>query len=102
MTRLDELRRLAAAQPADPLPHLGVGMECMNLERWEEALAAFDQTLRIDPGYTAAWLQRARALLQLQRREEARAALEAGIKAARAQNDAHAADEMQKLLETMS
>jgi len=101
MSRLEKLRQLAAAQPDDPLTHYGVGLECMGLEQWPDALAAFDRTLAIDAQYSAAYLQKARTLLKLDRRAEAAAALQAGVAVAAARGETHAVSKMQELLETL-
>lgn len=101
MARLDKLRQLAAAQPQDPFVHYGVGLECVALEKWDDALAAFERVLALDSQYSAAHLQKARLEIRLGEREAARATLTAGHAAALAANDRHTADEMTKLLETL-
>jgi tetratricopeptide (TPR) repeat protein len=102
MSRLDQLRKLAAAEPNDPLAHYGVGLECMNLERWEEARTAFERTLTIDANYTAALFQKARAELKLGQRDTAAATLQAGLALATQKGETHAADEMRKMLEALA
>jgi tetratricopeptide (TPR) repeat protein len=102
MSRLEQLQKLAAADPSDPLTHYGVGLELFKLERFDEAIAAFDRALAIDAGYTAAFFQKARAQMKCGRGADARATLEAGIKLATAAGDQHTADEMRKTLEAMS
>lgn len=101
MSRLDKLEKLAAMQPDDPFVRYGVGLELAALERWEDAIAAFDRVLALDSQYTAAHLQKARAETRLGRRDDARMTLTAGITAANAAGDRHTADEMSKLLETL-
>jgi len=101
MSRLDQLRQLADAQPDDPFAQYGVGLELMQLERWDEAVTVFEQTLSLDENYIAAWLQKARAEMRLQRRDAARTTLQRGIAAAAAAGDRHAADEMRGMLEMM-
>jgi len=101
VTRLEQLQKLAAAQPHDPLAHYGVGLEHMNLQQWEPAIAAFDRALQADANYVAAYMQKARAELKLGRRTAALQTLQRGVALARAQGDRHAADEMNKLLETL-
>jgi tetratricopeptide (TPR) repeat protein len=102
MTRLDQLQKLAAVQPDDPLIHYGIGLEYANQERWAEALAALEQTLKIDPQYVAAFFQKARAELKLNRRADAVATLTAGVSQAEQRGDRHSADEMRKMLETLT
>jgi tetratricopeptide (TPR) repeat protein len=102
MSRLDQLLRLAAAQPDDPFTHYGVGLEYVQLERWAEALAAFEQTLQLDPQYTAAYFQKARVELKLGRRDAAAETLTAGIAVAAGRGDTHAVSKMQELLESLA
>jgi hypothetical protein len=101
MSRLEKLRLLADQQPNDPFVHYGVGLEYAAHEMWNEAIAAFDCALAVDAQYHTAHLQKAGAEIKLGRRAAARATLEAGVAAARAQRDTHAAMEMTKLLETL-
>jgi tetratricopeptide (TPR) repeat protein len=101
MSRLEQLRQFAAAQPDDPLAHYGLALEYANHERWDEALAAFEQTLRIDRQYVAAHHQKARVELKLGRRAAAAESLRAGIAVATAKNDAHAASKMKEMLESL-
>jgi tetratricopeptide (TPR) repeat protein len=101
MSRLEQLRKLAAAQPADPFTHYGIALECVQLERWEEALAAFEQTLAIDHAYAAAYFQKARTELKLGRRQAAAVTLQAGVQVAAAQGDTHTVSKMKELLETL-
>jgi tetratricopeptide (TPR) repeat protein len=102
MSRLEQLRRLAAAQPGDPFTHYGVGLEYMQLERWDDALAAFEQTLSIDPQYSAAYFQKARTELKLGRRAEAAETLKAGMAVAAARGETHTVSKMQEMLESLA
>ena len=102
MSRLEQLRKLAALSPSDPFTHYGVGLECLALERWAEAITTFERVLALDPRYSAAYAQKARAELKLGRRPAATATLQAGIATAQASGETHAASEMQKTLETMA
>lgn len=102
MSRLEQLQKLAAAQPDDPLIHYGLGLEWMQLEQWQEAIEAFQRTIQIDARYYPAYQQKARAELKLARRAEAAATLETGIALAQTAGDLHAADQMRKTLETLT
>lgn len=101
MSRLERLQKLAATAPDDPFVHYGVGLELLNLERLDEALAAFERVLALDPRYDGAHLSKAKAELKLGRRDVARATLAAGIAAAQARGDHHGADELAATLETL-
>ncbi len=102
MSRLEVLQKLATAQPDDPLAHYGVGLELTQLERWADAIEAFQQALKCDTQYVAAHFQIAKANLKLEQRDAARDALAAGIAAAASQNDHHAEAEMRELLEAIA
>lgn len=101
MSRLDQLLKLAETDPNDPLAHYAVALEYFNLERWEDALAAFARTLGIDRQYTAAYYHKARAEIRAGRREAARETLAAGMECAHAKGDKKTEREMRELLETI-
>jgi tetratricopeptide (TPR) repeat protein len=101
VSRLEQLRQLAAAQPNDPFMHYGVALECVKLERWDDALAAFEHALALDASYTAAHMQKAQLQIRLGRRDAAAETLRTGIAAARAKSEKHTADEMNKMLEAL-
>jgi Tfp pilus assembly protein PilF len=100
-SRLDKLAKLVEQDPADPLAHFGLALELMNQERWGDAVARLQRTLEIDPAYTAAFFQKARAEMKLGQRETAAQTLNTGIRTATQRGDRHAADEMRKVLEAL-
>ncbi len=101
MSRLEKLLKLAAAEPDDAFLQYGLGLEYAQLERWQEALDAFDQALILDPNLIAAFHQKSRAELKLGRRDAAKATLANGVAVAQAQGQTHAANEMGKMLEAL-
>lgn len=101
MSRLDQLRKLAALEPNDPMTHYGVGIECINLAQWEDAVASFAAALGADEKYSAAYYHKARAEIALGRGADARATLERGMAVARTHGDWKTVNEMQDLLETV-
>lgn len=48
-----------------------VGLSCMRLQRWDEAVAAFDRVLAAEPAYIDAMTNRAAALFSTGKRDEA-------------------------------
>ncbi len=102
MSRLDQLRKFAQSQPDDAFAQYGVGLECMQLERWDEALAAFDLALAADASYVAAFYQKALAEVKLGQRSAAATTLKAGMPIALEANETHAVAEMRKMLETLA
>lgn len=99
--RLEQLRKLAALDPADPMGHYGVGLELMNLERWADAAAAFAQAIAADAKYSAAYYHKARAEIAAQQPDAARDTLTLGMGVARNHGDWKTANEMQDLLDTL-
>jgi len=102
MSRLDQLRKLAELEPQDPLAHYGVGLECLNLERWDEAAAAFAKAIEVDAGYSAAYYHKARAEIGAGRMPAAQETLTAGIVVAQRKGDMKTEGEMRELLESIA
>jgi tetratricopeptide (TPR) repeat protein len=101
MSRLEQLRKLVQLAPDDPLSHYGLGLEYLNLQQWDDADRAFQQTLVVDPRYSAAHYHRARAQIGAGRLDDARRTLQAGMQCAREAGDRHAEGEMSELLATL-
>jgi len=102
MSRRAQLERLLEGDPQDPFLHYSLAMELQKEEAFDEALARFEQVLELDARYVAAYKQKSLLLIKLGRQADARTALSAGIEAARAAGDQHAADDLQQLLTTVS
>lgn len=101
MSRLEKLLKLTQIAPDDPLCHYGLGLEYINLERWDDAAAAFARATEADANYSAAYYQRARAEISAGRGEDARRTLATGMSVARAAGDWHTEGEMRELLESI-
>jgi len=100
MSRLEQLQKLRAMSPQDPLAHYVLGLEYLNREQWEDAIAAFDDALRVDPKYAAAYYHKARAEIKAGRRAAARGTLKIGVEIATATGDLKTVKEMQQLADT--
>jgi tetratricopeptide (TPR) repeat protein len=100
--RLEQLQKLAAIAPDDPLAHYGLGLEFINLQRWEDAVAAFNQAIAVDGRYSAAFYHKARAEIAAGNAAAGRATLTAGMEVARAAGDWHTQEEMKALLDTLA
>ena len=101
MSRLEQLRKLLAIAPNDPMSHYGLGLEYINLEQWDDAATAFSKAIEVDAKYSAAYYHRARAEIHARRPEAARATLNAGIAVAKSAGDWHTQGEMQQLLDSI-
>ena len=103
--RLEQLKKLHAADPADPFCTYGIALEINKAGQVEEALAWLDKTLELDPHYCYAYFQKGKILGDAGRGSEARAILTQAIEMARnIPNDpeaAHAAQEMAALLDSI-
>ncbi|MDX2197611.1 MAG: tetratricopeptide repeat protein [Phycisphaerae bacterium] len=99
--RLEQLLKLVKIAGNDPLSHYGLALEYINLQRWTDAVAAFDATLAINPQYSAAIYHKGRAQIAANLHDEARTTLTQGIEVAKKQGDWKTADEMRGLLETI-
>lgn len=101
MTRLEQLQKLVAIAPTDPMSHYGVGLEYINLQQWDDASAAFQEAIDADAKYSAAYYHKARALINGGKHDAARETLTSGIAVAKSAGDWHTQGEMQSLLETI-
>ena len=101
MSRSEKLRQLLDQDPDDVFLNFGLAMELAKEGRIDSALERFDRVLELDPAYLTAHSQKALVLIDLERFDEARAALEAGIEAARTAGDAHAESAMQTVLKSL-
>jgi tetratricopeptide (TPR) repeat protein len=102
MPTIEELENMLKKEPDDPFLHFGLAMQLAKEQRPEDSLARFDQVIRLDPYYTAAFHQKGIALIGLSRAAEAREVLHEGIEAAQRVGNAHAEKEMIELLGSIS
>ncbi len=102
INRRDFLRARVQANPGDAFARYGLAMELMNGGESEAALAEFAQLTATNPDYVPSYQQWGQLLHRLERFDEARAILNKGIAAAQRTGNAHAASEMQGLLDEMA
>lgn len=102
MSRLEQLQKLIRIAPNDPMGHYGLGIEFIKLERWDDAVQAFDGAIAVDGKYSAAFYHKARAQISAGRDAEARETLKAGVAVATAAGDWHTQGEMNALLDTIA
>lgn len=100
-TRRQQIETMLQAEPQDTFLRYSLAMELQKDGEHEASLAQFRELMADRPPHVPAFFMAARLLLQLQRIDEARAALREGIEYARAQGDHHAASEMSELLIAM-
>jgi tetratricopeptide (TPR) repeat protein len=95
--RLEFLLSMASSSE-DPMVGYGLAMEYRSLERYDEALAAFEALRARTPTYVPMYLMCGLMLDHLGRTDGAREWFIAGIDAARARGDAHAASELENAI----
>jgi tetratricopeptide (TPR) repeat protein len=99
--RLEQLRKLVAIAPNDPMSHYGVGLELVNLQRWGEAAESFGRAIEADAKYSAAYYHKGRAEIEAGQAGAARATLTRGMEVARGGGDWKTEGEMRELLATL-
>jgi thioredoxin-like negative regulator of GroEL len=102
VSRRVKLEQMLEKSPQDVFLNFGLAMELAKEGRTDEALARLDRVLELDPSYLTAYFQKGSTLIAAGRVPDARAVLAAGIAAAQASGDLHAASEMQALLDTLA
>lgn len=96
------IRKVIEKTPNDPFARYGLAMELRSLGRHDEALAAFTDLATRLPDYVPQYLMHAQLLVQLGKKDEARAVAEAGVTIAKKRGDAHAAGELGALLDDLA
>jgi predicted Zn-dependent protease len=100
-SRRQRLEEMLAEDPNDPFLRYGLAMEHAGAGAHEEAANCLRELIRLHPDYVPAYFHAGKALLALGRDGEAREVLRAGIAAAVAKGDGHAAGEMEQLLDSI-
>jgi predicted Zn-dependent protease len=97
--RLEFLQKMTGAGASeDPFVWYGLAMEYRGLERTDEALATFQKLRERSPDYVPMYLMCGKMLEAMSRPADAREWLGAGVEAARAKGDGHAASELEAAL----
>lgn len=89
MNRLDKLLALRESTPEDPEIHYMIALERAKEGDAKQAIAGFDECLRLDPEFHYAYYHKAVTLETMGRRSDAREVAEAGLE--KAESDAGAA-----------
>jgi tetratricopeptide (TPR) repeat protein len=102
MPTIAQLEKLLTIDPNDPFVHYGIGQERAKLGEHEQAIACFDEALRLDENYCYAFYFKAISLKELGQRDEAVGVIRAGIEQAKKSGEMKALSELQSLLTTIS
>ena len=96
--RLLYLEKVTREGTDDPMPWYALAMEYRAAGRHDEALQTFTTLRTSKPEYVPQYLMCGQMLIELDRKDEARAWLEAGIETARKAGNAHALGELESAL----
>jgi predicted Zn-dependent protease len=83
--RIARFRALAEKEPDNPLHAFALAQACLGAGEWEAAEQAYARCLQLKPDWMVAAIKRGRALIELQRWDEARASLDLGADLAQKQ-----------------
>jgi predicted Zn-dependent protease len=99
MDKIAMLTEILAEHPTDAFTRYGLAMAYGSEGKTDDALREFATTIQHNPDYVPAFQMSAQTLLKLGRTDEARQRLHDGLAAAARTNNAHAASEMQAMLD---
>ena len=100
-SRREKIEAMLSDEPDDVFLRYSLAMEFDKEGEHEASLTRFDELIAGDPPYVPAFFMSAQQLARLDRIEDARAKLRAGIDQARSQGDQHAAGEMSEMLASL-
>jgi len=100
--RRETLETFLAANPNDAFTRYALAVECANQGDQPAAVDHFRQLLSAHPEYVPGYFHYGQLLVRMQRIEEAREILAAGVEAAHKKGDSHARDEMAAALRELS
>ena len=95
------LTEILKQNPGDAFARYGLAMAYAAEGRDEDALREFAETIARSPDYVPAYQMSAQELLKDGRSDEARERLQAGLAACQRSGNAHAASEMQAMLDEL-
>lgn len=101
MSRLESLQELAKLDPNNTLIRYGIAMEHKNGGNLGEAVQAFEEVLKINENYAAAYFHGGQALEQMGRVDDAKAMYQRGIAATERTGDGHTKSELQAALDLL-
>ena len=102
MNKIAALSEILQLDPANAFARYGLAMEHLSQGNAAAALTEFSTLIEHNPDYVPAYQMSAQTLAKQGRTDESIARLKAGLAAAQRTNNAHAASEMQALLDDLS
>jgi hypothetical protein len=101
MSRREKIEAMLKLEPQDQFLRYGLASEYRGEGRLEESLDVYRGLMADEQPHVPSFLMAAQILVELDRINEARAALREGIEVARQQGNSHAAGEMGELLASL-
>jgi tetratricopeptide (TPR) repeat protein len=101
MDRLAMLTEVLTQNPNDAFARYGLAMEYSSQGDIEKSLEEFGKLLSVHPDYAAGYFMAAQTLMKADRVDDAKEMLTDGIAAAQRSKNAHAAGEMQAMLDDL-
>lgn len=98
MPRLDQLLDMLKSDPNDTFLRYALAMEYAKLGQHDQALATFDDLIKLNPDYVAAYFMAGRSAEQKEDLELAKTLYKDGIAVANRTGDTHAAGEISTAL----
>jgi predicted Zn-dependent protease len=102
MDKIALLTQILSQNPTDAFARYGLAMAYSAENNIDQALAEFTTLIQYNPDYVPAYQMSAQTLAKLNRNEEAIGRLKQGLDAAQRTHNAHAASEMQSLLDDLT
>jgi tetratricopeptide (TPR) repeat protein len=99
--RIQQLHSLLKSEPEDPFCLYGLAMEHAKRGEHDQAIAWFDKTLAVDPGYLYAYFHKAKSQEQIEDLTAAQCTLKAGLAKAKASGDAKSMNEIASYLDEL-
>lgn len=98
MSRREQLESMLAETPDDTFLRYALALELDGEEEHDRSIELHQGLMQDDPPYVPSFFMCAQQLARLERDDEAKVLLAAGIEQANAQGNAHAAGEMTEFL----
>jgi tetratricopeptide (TPR) repeat protein len=86
---VEQIQALLKSDPDDVFLNFSLAMEWSSAGQFDAALKQFDRVLELDGDYVTAYFRKGDVLARMERTEDARTVLQAGIEAAGRVGDQH-------------
>jgi Tfp pilus assembly protein PilF len=101
MDRIEALKAMAAQDPTNLLARYGLAMEYVKQQAYGDAVATFEEVLRVNPTYAAAYFHGGQTYEKMGQVEDARSMYERGIEVTSRTGDGHTRAELQGALDML-